>query len=108
MFIDIDKNNKIVGFTTDKVQEHFIEIPDNHMIRFNGEYEYYYDKKTGSIVEQLQESAIKARKIREASNYLESTDWYVVRAADPGSNKPIPSDVLEKRNAARAILASEK
>jgi len=108
MFIDIDKNNKIVGFTTDKVHEHFIEIPDDRMIRFDGEYEYFYDEKTGSIIEQLPEYAVKARKIREASNYLESTDWYVVRAADPGSNKPIPSDVLDKRNAARAILASEK
>jgi len=108
MFIDVDENNKIVGFTTDKVYEHFIEIPDDCMITFEEDYEYFYDKKTGSILERLPESAVKARKIREASNYLESTDWYIVRASDPGSNKPIPSDVLEKRNAARVILASEK
>jgi len=108
MFIDVDENNKITGFTTNKAHEHFIEIPDSHMITFERDYEYFYDKKTNGIVKQLSKSAIKTRKIREASNYLESTDWYVVRASDPGSNKPIPSDVLEKRNAARVILASEK
>ncbi|MEQ9692878.1 hypothetical protein [Shimia sp. SDUM112013] len=34
-------------------------------------------------------------KIREATAYLENTDWYVVRAAETG--KPIPQSVLEKR-----------
>ena len=42
---------------------------------------------------------LQAQKNAEARAYLASTDWYVVRKAETGTE--IPVDVLEKRQAAR-------
>ena len=40
----------------------------------------------------------------EALEYLNSTDWYIIRANDPSSNEPIPAEVLDARANAREIL----
>ena len=42
---------------------------------------------------------LQSQKNAEARAYLASTDWYVVRKAETGTE--IPADVLEKRQAAR-------
>lgn len=47
------------------------------------------------------EQRIIARK-REARAYLADTDWYVARMTE--TSKPIPDDVLQKRQEARALL----
>lgn len=39
---------------------------------------------------------------REARAYLNKTDWYVTRSIETG--KPVPPEVLEKRQAARLVL----
>ena len=40
----------------------------------------------------------------EALRYLADTDWFVVRAVDPGDLTPVPAPVVEAREAARSIL----
>jgi len=42
---------------------------------------------------------LQAQANAEARAYLASTDWYVVRKAETGTE--IPADILEKRQAAR-------
>lgn len=39
---------------------------------------------------------------QNAGIYLKNTDWYVTRMMETG--KPIPDDVLQKRQEARALL----
>lgn len=39
---------------------------------------------------------------REAREYLSQTDWYVIRLQEIGT--PIPVDILQKRNDARASV----
>lgn len=44
--------------------------------------------------------------IAQAKDVLQSTDWYVVRRAETGA--PIPQDVIEARDAARAQISGER
>jgi hypothetical protein len=53
--------------------------------------------------EQLAETLLNQQK-NQAREYLNSTDWYAARLAETGT--VIPADVLEQRQAARAILSS--
>lgn len=50
----------------------------------------------------ITEEQLLSRKKKEASIYLKNTDWYVTRMMETG--KPIPDDVLQKRQEARALL----
>lgn len=40
---------------------------------------------------------------KTAQNYLNITDWYIIRASEDPS-KPVPQDILEKRQEARLRL----
>lgn len=42
------------------------------------------------------------RKIRQAQEYLNKTDWYIIRLMDTG--QPVPQEVIESRQAARALI----
>ena len=42
------------------------------------------------------------KQISEAKQYLESTDWYIIRYADSG--KEVPSDIKIKREEARISI----
>lgn len=42
------------------------------------------------------------RRSRQARDYLEATDWYVIRMMDTG--QPIPQEVSESRKRAREML----
>ena len=53
--------------------------------------------------EQIAESLLNQEK-NQAREYLNSTDWYTARLTETGT--PIPDDVLQKRQAARALLSS--
>ena len=53
--------------------------------------------------EQIAEAMLTQQK-NQARDYLNSTDWYAARLAETG--QPIPADVLEQRQASRAILSS--
>lgn len=47
--------------------------------------------------------AATAQDVRaEAAARLRATDWYVVRAADPGDSTPVPQAILDYRAAVRA------
>jgi len=54
-----------------------------------------YDEAHPPTVEELQV---------EAQAYLNDSDWYVVRKADPSSGAAVPQDVLDERGSARDIL----
>ena len=65
-----------------------------------------YDAKATRIElteEQLAESILNQQRY-EAREYLKSTDWYAARLAETAT--PIPTDVLEKRAAARSLLST--
>ena len=57
----------------------------------------------GKTVVDVAPPAVTARQVRdEAARRLGSTDWYVVRAADPTSGEPVPQAVVDARTAIRA------
>jgi len=40
----------------------------------------------------------------EAQQYLNDTDWYIIRANDPSSGVAVPQDIIDSRADAREIL----
>lgn len=45
----------------------------------------------------------KAEKIAQCKVYLNSTDWQIIRLADPTSNEPLKEGVAENRALARSL-----
>lgn len=62
--------------------------------------------RTAEQIEAEARAAATARRRAEARAFLAETDWYAVRLAETG--QPIPAPVSEAREAARALLSSEK
>ena len=56
------------------------------------------DEKVFLTEEQITEAELQAVKVN-AIQYLNQTDWYVVRKSETG--KEIPADILEARQKAR-------
>jgi len=78
------------------------------------ELPYYYRKvENGQVVEkteaektaydQAHPPTVEELQV-EARNYLNDTDWYVIRKADSSSGVAVPQDVLDERESAREIL----
>lgn len=56
--------------------------------------------KADLVAEEAARIATQAK--REALDYLEATDWMIVRQAETGT--PVPAEVLQQRADARLIL----
>ena len=52
------------------------------------------------VVPEMTAAQLRAHANAEARNYLEATDWYVIRSMETG--EPVPAEVLAERAAARA------
>jgi hypothetical protein len=52
----------------------------------------------------LSQDKIDARRLRDAKEYLNSTNWYIIRLADPDRGDPIPDDVRNKRRNALEVI----
>lgn len=57
-------------------------------------------------IPDLTEEIERTRKLNEASAYLFSTDWYIIRQVETG--KQIPDIVVQKRAECREILSDER
>lgn len=60
--------------------------------------------KTPSDLRVEREARERDEARREAQDFLARTDWMVVRRAETG--EPIPDDVVQRRQTARAFLSA--
>jgi hypothetical protein len=60
--------------------------------------------KTQAQIDKEQQDKHKEKQKSEATAYLNSTDWYVIRKAETG--EAIPADVVSARQAARTTASS--
>jgi hypothetical protein len=70
------------------------------MIERNGQ-EYLDEADYQTIVDEMARQDTN----QESLKYLKDSDWYVTRQAETG--KPIPEDILTKRQAARESIIGE-
>lgn len=54
---------------------------------------------------EIIEQWVRESEIREAKEYLASTDWYIVRMLETGT--PVPAEVTEKRALSRVAASIE-
>ena len=90
----------------DNIPDDAVEITaDEHAALLEGQSQgkiIYADKNGKPILKDPPPPTaeeLQAQANAEARAYLASTDWYVVRKAETGTE--IPADILEKRQAAR-------
>lgn len=77
------------------VPPYYRKLVDGQVIEMTQEEKDIYDATHPPSIEEEQ---------GEAQAFLEETDWYVIRKADPSSGKDVPQDILDARSAAREIL----
>ena len=53
------------------------------------------------LAQQPSAEQLRAIEIQQAKDYLDSTDWYVVRFSETGV--PVPEEITAKRAAARLV-----
>jgi hypothetical protein len=52
----------------------------------------------------LSQETKNSRRLAAAKQYLNDTNWYVIRSVDPDRGDPIPDDVREKRRVALEVI----
>lgn len=62
--------------------------------------------KTAEDLKAEAEARDAERRKQEAQNYLNSTDWMVIREAEKGI--PVPTEITEKREIARQTISEAR
>lgn len=91
----IDEKSK----TIDK--KPFIEIDQKDQLDNAVVVDGVYQEYVKSDSEKLEE--LKLIKVTECKNYLEDTDWQIIRLADPSSTEPLKEGVANNRDLARSL-----
>ena len=73
----------------------YLKIENGQVVEKTQAEKDAYDAAHPPTTEELQE---------QAQQYLDDTDWYVVRKVDPGAGDDIPQDIIDERAAAREVL----
>lgn len=73
----------------------YLKIIDGQVVEKTQEEKDAYDLAHPPTIEELQDEALQ---------FLNATDWYVIRASDLLSGKAVPEDILNTRAEARALL----
>jgi uncharacterized membrane protein YcaP (DUF421 family) len=94
-------NEWIEKTNTEGVVE-FVRVNSEELIEVGKEAEKALNRITFTL-EQLREMELSVLK-NEAIKYLKDTDWYAIRFAEQSIQ--IPDDIIQKRQAARALLSN--
>lgn len=87
IYLKEPNTNRIVEFQNE----------DSIGISFEG-----WEKATQEEIDQYKLNNSKQRRIGRCKNYLCTTEWYIIRMADPSNATVIPENVLINRANARA------
>lgn len=112
-YANIDKNNQLLGWYDIEIHTSIptpnIEVTDEQwQIAINSGHNKVNADGTTELFDfrtkdEVANEALQT-KLQEATQYLDSTDWYVTRLTE--TSKAIPEDVLAKRAEARLTLNS--
>ncbi|MBT5234243.1 MAG: hypothetical protein HOM18_03000 [Candidatus Marinimicrobia bacterium] len=82
----------------ERVKAFFEKVPEDKALSFNEHNLPVFDNKVVVSKEELD----LASAISEYKSYLLSTDWYYARKME--TDEEVPTEVIEKRKAARTFL----